>query len=66
MKKVKKRQPILNPDLDAPISNVRLWCDRIFTILAFLGASFGIVFITIFLWNLSQTGLEKNQLGIFN
>ncbi|AUC61217.1 ABC-type uptake system permease component [Cyanobacterium sp. HL-69] len=57
--KSKKRQPILNPDLDAPISNVRLWCDRIFTILAFLGASFGIVFITIFLWNLSQTGLEK-------
>lgn len=51
--------PIFNLDLKTPIAKNRLWCDRAFTIFAFLGASFGIIFITILLWNLSQTGLEK-------
>ncbi|MBE9222467.1 phosphate ABC transporter permease subunit PstC [Cyanobacterium stanieri LEGE 03274] len=53
------RESLSAPGLKAPINNVRLWCDRTFTILAFLGAIFGVVFIAILLWNLSQTGLEK-------
>ncbi|AFZ47145.1 phosphate ABC transporter, inner membrane subunit PstC [Cyanobacterium stanieri PCC 7202] len=53
------KSPLFNLDLKKPIAKNRLWCDRTFTILAFLGASFGVIFITILLWNLSQTGLEK-------